>query len=142
MTVFDVRDTPEVPDESDAPRGVSAYSALRGLVAHLATRTILALAILSPGACSDDTLVNVGGADLTTNVLLVVVDTLRADHVGSYGGRARTPNMDALARSGVRFERAYSHIPLTGPSHASLFTSLLPRAHGVRNNLQPLAARG
>ncbi len=72
-----------------------------------------------------------GGAD---NLLLIVVDTLRADHLSCYGGATRTPNMDALAASGVRFERAYSHIPITLPSHATMFTSTLPREHGVRNN--------
>ncbi len=80
----------------------------------------------------------VGDADLATNVLVIVVDTLRADHVGVYGRDLHTPNMDALARSGVRFTRAYSPIPITGPSHSSLFTSQLPSMHGVRNNLQTL----
>jgi len=74
------------------------------------------------------------------NLLLIVVDTLRADHVGAYGGAADTPVMDGLAARGVRFERAYSHIPITGPSHSSLFTGLLPFDHGVRNNDQILAA--
>lgn len=81
-----------------------------------------------------------GAANLSTNVVLIVVDTLRADHVGAYGGSADTPHMDGLAASGVRFERAYSPAPITGPSHASLFTSLPPRIHGVRNNLQRLPA--
>ena len=88
---------------------------------------------LSPRLLGD-----VGETNLATNVLFVVVDTLRADHVGVYGSNLHTPNIDALARSGVRFDRAYSSIPITGPSHASMFTSLLPRVHGVRNNLQAL----
>ena len=70
------------------------------------------------------------------NLLLVVVDTLRADFVGAYRDGARTPVIDALAASGTLFERAYAHIAITGPSHASLFTSLLPFEHGVRNNAQ------
>ena len=50
------------------------------------------------------------------NVLLVTIDTLRADHLGSYGdANAMTPNLDALAKRGVRFETALSHVPLTGP---------------------------
>ena len=81
-----------------------------------------------------------GATNLSTNVVLIVVDTLRADHLGAYGGAPDTPHMDALAASGVRFERAYSPAPITGPSHASLFTSLPPRIHGVRNNLQRLPA--
>ena len=75
-----------------------------------------------------------GELDTTTNVVLIVADTLRADHLGSYGGEARTPNLDALAASGVRFENAYSHAPMTVPSHSSMFTSLLPTEHGVLNN--------
>lgn len=72
------------------------------------------------------------------NLLLVVVDTLRADFVGAYRAGARTPAIDALAATGTLFERAYAHIAITGPSHASLFTSLLPFEHGVRNNAQIL----
>ena len=81
-----------------------------------------------------------GGAEANelSNVLLIVVDTLRADRVGAYGASVATPNIDALAARGVRFERAYSHIPITGPSHSSLLTSLLPSEHGVRNNAQIL----
>ena len=79
-----------------------------------------------------------GDTNLVTNVLLIVVDTLRADHVGSYGGAAATPHMDALAAFGVRFERAYTHIPVTVPSHSTMFTSLLPNVHGVHSNFQRL----
>ena len=75
-----------------------------------------------------------GEMDTTTNVVLIVADTLRADHLGSYGGPVRTPNLDALAASGARFENAYSHAPMTVPSHSSMFTSLLPTEHGVLNN--------
>ena len=75
-----------------------------------------------------------GDTDVTTNVVLIVADTLRADYLGSYGGEARTPNLDALAASGVRFRRAYSHAPMTVPSHSSMFTSLLPTEHAVLNN--------
>jgi arylsulfatase A-like enzyme len=72
------------------------------------------------------------------NLLLIVVDTLRADYVGAYREGARTPAIDALAATGTLFERTYAHIAITGPSHASLFTSLLPFEHGVRNNAQIL----
>ena len=72
-----------------------------------------------------------GNVDVTTNVLLIVIDTLRADHLGSYGGESHTPNLDALAGSGVRFENAYSQIPITLPSHSSMFTSLLPTEHAI-----------
>jgi arylsulfatase A-like enzyme len=65
-------------------------------------------------------------------VLLVTVDTLRADRLSSTAcGRPTTPRLDALAREGVLFERAYSHAPFTVPAHASLFTSLVTPSHGV-----------
>jgi arylsulfatase A-like enzyme/Tfp pilus assembly protein PilF len=69
------------------------------------------------------------------NVLLVSIDTLRADRLGCYGApRAATPVLDALARRGARFPVALSHSPLTAPAHASLLTGLLPPGHGVRDN--------
>jgi arylsulfatase A-like enzyme/tetratricopeptide (TPR) repeat protein len=69
------------------------------------------------------------------NVLLVTIDTLRADHVGCYGDKqASTPAIDELAARGVRFETAVAHAPLTGPSHASILTGQIPPAHGFRNN--------
>jgi arylsulfatase A-like enzyme/tetratricopeptide (TPR) repeat protein len=69
------------------------------------------------------------------NVLLITIDTLRADHVGCYGRvGAATPALDALAARGVRFETAVVHAPITAPSHASLLTGLTPLRHGVRNN--------
>src|SRR4029453_2296103 len=69
------------------------------------------------------------------NVLLVTIDTLRADHVGCYGhAGASTPTLDALAARGVRFATAVAHAPLTGPSHASVLTGLTPLGHGFRDN--------
>jgi choline-sulfatase len=69
------------------------------------------------------------------NLLLVTVDTVRADHVGAYGDRsAETPNLDRLAREGVRFDQADSAAPLTLPSHATILSGLLPPHHGLRNN--------
>ena len=66
------------------------------------------------------------------SVLLITVDTLRADRLGCYGyGRDTTPNLDRLAAESARFPRAYSHAPFTAPSHASLFTSLNVPSHGV-----------
>lgn len=72
-------------------------------------------------------------ADL--NVVVVTLDTLRADRLGCYGFRGvETPNIDALAAEGVLFEQATSTVPLTLPSHASIFTGLIPPRHGVRDN--------
>lgn len=69
------------------------------------------------------------------NILLITVDTTRADHVGAYGdAMARTPTFDRLASEGVLFERAVSVAPITLPAHVSLLTGRYPFAHGVRNN--------
>jgi arylsulfatase A-like enzyme/Flp pilus assembly protein TadD len=68
-------------------------------------------------------------------VLLVTLDTTRADRLGCYGHRgARTVHLDRLAAEGVRFENAVAVAPITLPSHASIFTALYPFEHGVRNN--------
>ncbi|HKB17098.1 MAG TPA: sulfatase, partial [Planctomycetota bacterium] len=76
-----------------------------------------------------------GGRTPPANVLLVTIDTLRADHVGAYGWPyAETPNLDALARAGARFAEAYTPVPYTLPAHASLLTGTLPPRHGVRDN--------
>jgi len=68
------------------------------------------------------------------NVLLVTIDTLRADALGSYGGPAATPNLDRLAGAGVRFEFAHAHAVVTLPSHASILTGLYPFEHGIHDN--------
>lgn len=69
------------------------------------------------------------------SVLLVTLDTTRADAMGTYGHMgAKTPVFDALAAEGVRFDRAYATVPLTTPSHASMLTGLYPTRHGVHNN--------
>jgi choline-sulfatase len=69
------------------------------------------------------------------NVLLITLDTTRADHLASYGSpTSSTPRMDALARQGVRFEQCISTAPITMPSHSSIMTGLYPYRHGVRNN--------
>lgn len=69
------------------------------------------------------------------NILLVTVDTLRADHLGCYGSKdVRTPATDALAARGAIFARAFAHTPSTLPSHASILLGLTPNAHGVHDN--------
>jgi choline-sulfatase len=69
-------------------------------------------------------------------IILISVDTLRSDHLPVYGYTGvTTPNIDALRRDGVLYERAWSHAPLTLPSHVSMLTGLLPTEHGVRNNI-------
>jgi arylsulfatase A-like enzyme/Tfp pilus assembly protein PilF len=73
--------------------------------------------------------------DARPNVLLVTIDTLRADRVGAYGdGKARTPVLDRLAGEGTRFAHAFAAAPITLPSHASILTGAHPPTHGVRHN--------
>src|SRR5262245_53699638 len=93
---------------------------------------LLAVAgLLSAAACAGG---GSGSASLP-NVLLVTIDTLRADHLGCYGHAAAvTPTLDALAARVVRSETAVSHVPLTGPSHASILTGRTPLGHGLRDN--------
>lgn len=70
-------------------------------------------------------------------VLLVTIDTARADRLGCYGyERGRTPTLDALAAQGLRVERAYAHVPLTLPSHATILTGVHPSGHGLHVNFQ------
>jgi arylsulfatase A-like enzyme len=80
-------------------------------------------------------------ADLDrTSVLLITIDTLRADHVGVYGyANARTPNLDGLAKRGVFFHQVVTPQRFTGPSHASILTGLLPEKHGVLQNLERMS---
>jgi arylsulfatase A-like enzyme/Flp pilus assembly protein TadD len=68
------------------------------------------------------------------NVLLITVDTLRADHLGCYGyRRIKTPNIDQLAREGIQFDRAFAQVPLTLPSHAVILTGTYPMYNTVRD---------
>lgn len=74
-------------------------------------------------------------AEAGPNIVLVSIDTLRADHCSLYGyGRPTTPNMERLAREGATFNQAYAPMGQTGPSHATLFTGLYPITHGVIKN--------
>jgi arylsulfatase A-like enzyme/Tfp pilus assembly protein PilF len=75
------------------------------------------------------------GAFRGHNLLLITIDTLRADHLGCYGGDSGlTPNLDGLAAEGIRFAEVLAHVPLTLPAHTSLFTSKYPTGHGVHDN--------
>src|SRR5512139_1573158 len=73
-------------------------------------------------------------AQIGPNVILITIDTLRADYLGCYGNaRIPTPNLDALAAQGTIFDRAYCQAPMTPPSHASILTGTYPPTHGVRD---------
>jgi arylsulfatase A-like enzyme/Flp pilus assembly protein TadD len=93
------------------------------LIAILAAAGVAALVLLTPGGSS------------RPNVLLISLDTARPDHLGCYGyEEISTPVVDGLAGDGILFEDAMTSVPLTLPSHASLFTGLYPPAHGIRDN--------
>lgn len=105
-------------------------SALRRLAAALALAAFPAPAALPSPA-----------SNAAPNLLLISVDTLRADHCSAYGySRDTTPHLRALASEGARFDVAYAPASSTGPTHASVFTGLHPIAHGVIKNGVPLAA--
>jgi len=72
---------------------------------------------------------------LDYNLLIITIDTLRADHLGCYGYRmVKTPVIDRLVSEGVLFTQAFTPAPITLPSHTSIMTGLYPAQHGVRNN--------
>lgn len=88
---------------------------------------VLAIAAVLLSSCSRGT---------PPSVVLITIDTLRADHLGCYGSRtARTPNADRLALESTLFENAAAPLPETRPSHFSLFTSRYPRDHGAVSNV-------
>jgi choline-sulfatase len=69
-------------------------------------------------------------------IILISVDTLRSDHLPAYGyAGVETPALDALRKDSILYERAWSHVPLTLPSHASMLTGREPSAHGIHDNL-------
>jgi choline-sulfatase len=83
----------------------------------------------------------IGYAQPSTPVILISVDTLRADHLRCFQAvRKLTPNIDSIARNGTLFSQVSSLVPLTLPSHVALFTSTYPFANGVEDNGVPFAA--
>jgi arylsulfatase A-like enzyme len=103
--------------------GQSHVREMRHLFSSLAT--VACVALIAAGC----------GQQPLPNVLVVTFDTTRYDHLGATGDpEARTPVVDALAARGILFERAYANVPITLPSHTTIFTGLEPREHGVHNN--------
>ena len=115
-----------------------------GALAVLASVSAIVLLTIGcgPGASPGARLEQLRG-DRKLNVLLVTLDTTRADHIGVYGfDQVDTPVIDGLAARGVTFMRAYASTPLTLPSHTSLFTGTHPPYHGVRDNGVHVAPEG
>ncbi len=122
-----MRDHSRTPGGSGSVCG--ARSARRLYFARAAVTAVFAAALAHP-ACSPTPAA--GGA---RNVILITIDTLRADRLRCYGGRRiYTPAFDSLAADGVLFENAFSPVPLTAPSHATMLTGRYPISHGVRLN--------
>jgi arylsulfatase A-like enzyme/tetratricopeptide (TPR) repeat protein len=118
------------------PRGILAESATIQAMRF----TALAAALLCLAACRGAPAAPPAPA-VATSVLIVTIDTLRADRVGIYGARVETPNIDRLAREGAWAPQADVQVPMTRPSHVSLFTGRYPSEHGIRDNIsQPLAS--
>jgi choline-sulfatase len=97
---------------------------------------VLLAALLLPRCRGHETRSIKPGSYAGAPILLISIDTLRADHLPAWGFQGiHTPNIDRLRRDGVLFRNAYSHCPLTLPSHVSLLTGKLPAETGVRDNL-------
>ncbi|MEA2236619.1 MAG: hypothetical protein QOC81_1343 [Thermoanaerobaculia bacterium] len=95
------------------------------------TLLLLALAVMAGTACDHKAKV----AEHPP-VIIISIDTLRSDHLPAYGYRGvETPSIDSFARNAIVFDRAFSHCPLTLPSHATILTGLLPADTGVRDNM-------
>ena len=95
-------------------------------------RALVALAAVLAVGCG----AGPGATYPKASVVLVSIDTLRADHLALYGYRqGRTPTWDRLGREGIAVDDVYSHVPLTLPAHASMLTGLLPPRHEVRDNM-------
>jgi len=96
---------------------------------------LLGAALPGLGGCGGGASLPEPGPARGWNLLLITLDTVRADHLGAYGSsQAETPHLDALAARGLRFEQAWSAVPLTLPSHASILSGLLPPHHGLHQN--------
>jgi choline-sulfatase len=94
---------------------------------------LLLIALLS--ACGREAPAPVEVPEGPPSILLVTLDTTRADRIGAYGyGDGQTPHVDRLAREGVLFEQAIAPTPITLPSHVSILTGVGPSEHGVRDN--------
>ena len=102
--------------------------------ARLIIKPLLVLACLATASCREEPLAD--EARPATPVFVISIDTLRSDRLPAYGYEAgRTPAIDAFRKDSVLFRHAYANVPVTLPSHASIFTGQLPHRHSVRDNI-------
>ncbi len=140
--VVEIADSPDHPPRLRQawPVGAGPAEARRALPTDLRPKSWLRLRLAGTGGVPSDGRVTLASAALARevrplNTILIVIDTLRPDHLGCYGDRrGLTPAIDRLALDGIRFENAVATAPITGPSHASLFTSRWSCETGVVNN--------
>jgi len=109
---------------------------MRRIIERLVRAIAIAATAAAVSACRQTAaLAPQAGALKGWNVVVVTIDTLRADHVGAYGSPlGLTPTLDRLAREGLRVPVAHAHVPLTLPSHATILTGLYPTTNGVHDN--------
>src|ERR1700692_2389855 len=111
------------------------YQAQRSPARGLVAIGVGFLLILSPACRRGEKSLAPAPALPDGNILLITLDTTRADHLSCYAGRptgAKTPHLDALAARGVIFKHATAQVPLTLPSHASIMTGEYPTVHRLR----------
>jgi choline-sulfatase len=104
------------------------------------SRALVFLALLAAGCASEPAAPP--APVRPKHVVLVTIDTLRADRLGCYGGAVETPHLDRIARQGAMAPQASVAAPLTRPSHATMLTGLQPAEHGLRDNVSPPLATG
>ena len=122
-------------------RSAESRRIVRAALAAVSEKTVLCVLCMLCGCFSSCARRPDAPPPRARNVVLITVDTLRADHLGAYGyARAHTPAVDALAKSGAAFDRAYAAAPITLPSHASLLTGRYPPGHGSRDNGMRMSA--
>src|SRR5438067_989009 len=116
--------------QCDLLRSFFVSSRLRGCIWRKALRRVLWLVPLAVASCRNTAPSPPRPASAHPNIVLVTIDTWRADRLGA----GISPALDRLAAAGMRFTTARTAAPLTLPSHATILTGLLPPAHGVRVN--------
>src|SRR5439155_12756436 len=123
------------PVEGRAADARGSTSSPRAVYIDPAVVIVLALLSASDGACARREQPTPAAA---RNLLFVTIDTLRADHVGAYGAKnVATPNIDRIAREGALARHADVQVPLTRPSHITIFSGRYPAEHGIRDNVAP-----